>query len=265
MCLKWCVLSPASPCFCGVWWTRPHLASVGSGGQPFYIFNQLKRVSRFYFTTLTSLFVTVWASEFEMRLLKLCFICGAARDRHFMQTCMTAYVNMNVHYIAQLFYIQFVSPCTCDLWMSITFSLKVTSTPTAWDTSYFAEGKVFAFPDVIVLHQEEHFPSSNFNFLYKRLRCDFEDTALPVSYVCLSHVPWLWSWTTLCFWHTPVPCVSHGTCLLPPVKITLSFLHVSLLCLKLSHVCYSWGFHDIFYREHSFSKGTLELICISFP
>lgn len=169
MCLKWCVLSPVSPCFCGAWWTRPHLASVGSGGQPFYIFNQLKRVSRFYFTSLMSLFVTVWASELEMRLLKLCFIRGVARDRHFMQTCMTAYVNMNVHYIAQLFYIQFVSPCTCDLWMSITFSLRVTSTPTAWDTSYFSEGEVFAFPAVIVLHQEWHFPSSNFNFLYNVL------------------------------------------------------------------------------------------------
>lgn len=135
---------------------RSHLASVGSGGQPFYIFNQLKRVSRFYFTSLTSLFVTVWASEFEMRLLKLCFIHGVARDRHFMQTCMTAYVNMNVHYIAQLFYIQFVSPCTCDLWMSITFSLKVTSTPTAWDTSYFSEGEVCAFPSCYIKNDIFH-------------------------------------------------------------------------------------------------------------
>lgn len=81
---------------------------------PLY-FIELKTVSTFYFTSLTSLFVTVWASEFEMRLLKLCFICGAARDRYFMQTCMTAYVNMNVHHIAQLFYILFVSPCTALL------------------------------------------------------------------------------------------------------------------------------------------------------
>lgn len=133
------------------------------------------------------------------------------------------------------------------LWTSITFSLKVTSSPTTYDMSHFS-GEVFAFPAVFALYQEEHFPSSNFNFLYKCLRCDFEDTALPVSYVHMSHVPWLWSRTTLCFWHTPVPRVSHGTRHLPPVKITFSFLHVSLLCLKLFHFCHSWGFHDIFYR-----------------
>lgn len=57
-------------------------------------------------------FLTVWASEFEMWLLKMCFVYEAAHDRCFMQICMTAYVNMNVNRIVQLFSMQFVSTWT---------------------------------------------------------------------------------------------------------------------------------------------------------